>query len=91
MFDRRACAVAAVLALVLALGLAWPFASEFFAIDRCLDAGGSFDYAKIQCDFAVNHPYVPTWDRHGFSLLAAFGLAIVACAVVMWRKGREPK
>lgn len=91
MFGRRGPALAAVVALVLALGLVWPFASEFVAVDRCLDADGSFDYAKNTCDFAISHPYVPTWDRHRFSLLAALALAVFAGAIVMWRKGREPK
>jgi hypothetical protein len=29
--------------------------TEFFAIDSCLDAGGSWHYDKSVCDFDVNY------------------------------------
>jgi hypothetical protein len=40
------------------------FASEFLAIDTCLDRGGSFDYDRMQCDYEQNHPYVSFSARH---------------------------
>ena len=30
---------------------------EFMAIDKCLDAGGSYDYEKCQCDYNTSHKY----------------------------------
>ena len=41
-----------------AIALAWPATSEFFAVDACLDAGGSFDSILGICDHKVSHPYV---------------------------------
>jgi hypothetical protein len=29
--------------------------TESFAVDRCLDSGGSFDYQACQCDFVDSH------------------------------------
>jgi hypothetical protein len=40
------------------------YLSEWLAVDRCLDSGGSFDYASMQCDQAKNHPFVPFEARH---------------------------
>ena len=33
------------------------FNSQHHAVDRCLDAGGSYDYKADRCDFAASHPY----------------------------------
>jgi len=30
---------------------------EFMAIDKCLDAGGNYDYEKCQCDYNSSHEY----------------------------------
>lgn len=32
------------------------FRSQHHAIDRCLDSGGSYDYAARHCDFTASHP-----------------------------------
>lgn len=32
------------------------FLFDQFSIDSCLDAGGSFNYSKFECDMASNHP-----------------------------------
>ena len=29
---------------------------EWDAVDRCLDAGGSYNYSKGECDFKDSHP-----------------------------------
>ena len=66
-----------VVLFLLAVALAWPSISEFFAVDRCLDAGGSFNYATGLCDLTVNHPYVGIWERHAPSLAGAIVSAVV--------------
>jgi hypothetical protein len=40
-----------------------PWASEFFAVDACLDAHGSYDYVKGECDYVNSHPYIPSPKR----------------------------
>ena len=46
---------------LIVLGVAlvvWPVLSyirECVAVDACLDAGGSFDYAQSRCDHLENH------------------------------------
>ena len=32
---------------------------NFFLLDRCLDAAGSFNYSLTVCDHQVSHPYKP--------------------------------
>ena len=40
------------------------YASEWFAVDSCLDSGGSFNYGTMECDHTTNHPYVSFERRH---------------------------
>jgi len=79
----------AIAVLVIAAAVAWPFVAELAAVDRCLDAGGSFDYNVGQCDFKASHPSVGIWERHGLSLLVAFALGVVSCVVLLRRKSHE--
>jgi len=44
---------AAVLCLA---GAAILYGLELLAVDRCLDSGGSFDYASAACDASRSHP-----------------------------------
>ena len=53
---------------------------QFFAVDSCLDSGGSFDYLWHQCDRAVSHPYPGFWRATGLPLLGA----VVAGAIGRW-------
>ena len=73
---------------IIVTGLALPapavalFAWELVAADRCLDAGGSFDYACGECDMLASHPFVPFGVRHPglvatFPALAAGGVVLV--------------
>ena len=50
---------------------------EFFAVDACLDAGGSFNYAARQCDMARTHAYPGLWQTFGLPLVGA----VVAAAI----------
>jgi drug/metabolite transporter (DMT)-like permease len=72
-----------------------PRLSEFLAVDRCLDEGGSYDYAQGRCDRATNHPYVPWSERSSGSAPTLRGLVfLLGGALVLafgrWRTGRDP-
>jgi hypothetical protein len=78
-----------LLLIVLGGALAvWPalgYVREFVAVDSCLDAGGSFDYAQSRCDRAENHPFVAYSERHPNSLsIAAVGGVVLATGIVMF-------
>jgi hypothetical protein len=53
--------------------LLWQPVNDFLAVDRCLDAGGSYDYAKQVCDFNISHPIqssrVTFWEGLGIVLV----------------------
>jgi hypothetical protein len=72
------------IALVLgAVAVAWSPLSTFFAVDSCLDAGGSFDYVKGVCDYTRSHPYLARDSTARISvaaLLAIGGLAAIVAA-----------
>jgi hypothetical protein len=79
----------AVVLLVSGFLLAWPFGTELTDMDRCSEAGGSFDYASGRCDFKVNHPSAELWQRHGKGLLASIALGALGCALLFRRKRPE--
>jgi hypothetical protein len=79
---RRGLRIAGVLALLLAVILLWPSASEFFAVDSCLDTGGSFDYVTGQCDHTNNHPYADTWAQHGKAIFGAFICVVIGSGLL---------
>jgi hypothetical protein len=78
--------VAGIAALVLGQALAWPTAHEYLVADRCVAAGGSFDYEQGRCDFQASHPGIVMWERHGLSLGAASVLGVVGCALLLGKK-----
>src|SRR5438552_12630757 len=80
-----------VVAIVIVAPPARIFASEWFAVDSCLDSGGSFNYGTMQCDHAANHPYVPFERRHPgmmrlLRIKAAFcaPLGILGLMLIAW-------
>jgi hypothetical protein len=80
--------------LVLGGALAvWPavdYVREFAAVDACLDAGGSFDYAHSRCDRVETHQFVAYSNRHPTSVrIGALGGALFMVGVVVLV--REPK
>ena len=83
----RKSSILALGAAILTVVLAWLFVSEFLEVDRCLDAGGSFNYASGQCDFKSNHPYVSFWSRY-WSWVAIV-LAITAAALGLHLRQRS--
>ena len=68
---------------IIAVVLAWLFVSEFFAVDRCLDAGGSFNYANGQCDFTSSHQYASFWSRYWLWVATAFAIAVAALGLLL--------
>lgn len=72
--------------LVIAI-VAVPYAREFFAVDRCLDGGGSFDYAAATCDHTENHPNVPFAMRHPSAIpIALAGGVFATVGLLLWRR-----
>ena len=47
------------------------YSREWLNVDSCLDSGGSFEYARMACDYKENHPFVSYSQRHPNSLLIA--------------------
>jgi hypothetical protein len=76
----------AIAFLVIGQAIAWPFTMEFLAVDRCLDAGGSFDYDTGRCDFGAVHPGVALWQRHGGSLVLAGAFGVLGCVLLLRRR-----
>ncbi len=72
--------IIAVFCGVLAVWVAAPFLMEFSAVDRCLDAGGSFDYSNQVCDYESNHQDIPYGGRHPY---APFSFSIAAATSVL--------
>jgi hypothetical protein len=55
----------ALLAAFVLASVTYRFSREEFIVDNCLSARhGSFDYAKMSCDLAENHIYIPYEVRH---------------------------
>jgi hypothetical protein len=84
------------LAMIL-VGVALPapavttYANEFFAVDQCLDGGGSYDYSRGVCDATRNHPYVPFFSRHPQLArtavpLGAVGLVLIIIGALVFRR-----
>jgi hypothetical protein len=77
-----------VVALIFGLITVWnaaPYVAEFFAVDECLDRGGSYDYLQRQCDFALAHAYIPWDERHPYGgMLFWSSCAISISAFVSW-------
>jgi len=65
-------------AVLLLLFLGW----QFFAVDACLDAGGSFNYGARQCDMGVTHPFPGFWRAFGLPLVGAAIAAVIGFGVM---------
>ena len=59
------------------------FALEAFRVDRCLDGGGSFDFDRGICDYAMNHPFSPYLKRHLGLLLSCTTGALAGLGLVL--------
>jgi hypothetical protein len=80
------------LVLPLVVVAAW----EFLAVDRCLDAGGSFDYRELTCDFSESHSYVAFPARRPELILAGIVgsgtfIAVIAGFAIVWLRNPHRK
>ena len=62
--------------------LVWQPASIIFAVDTCLDQGGSFDYVAGACDFDRSHPYAPDARPYDANFLVAVLVGIVGAGLI---------
>ena len=76
-----------LLVLLALLPLAFVSLRETAAVDRCLDAGGSYDYRARRCDMAVTHPHQPFLQRHSV-LLGGVVVALAGLGVAAYLRGR---
>lgn len=74
--------IAVIFALVAGFAV-MPFVEEFLAVDECLDAGGSFNYLRGSCDFAMSHPFLPYSQRYSANILAVC-VEVGISAVALW-------
>lgn len=76
------------LGVLLMVPLVYSCASESLRVDACLDAGGSFDYARDRCDHESGHPHEPFAERHvGLAAAGGLGAALVVAGLVTYRRG----
>ena len=46
-----------IILLALFIAMVFPWLSNFVEVDKCLDSGGSYDYANCKCDHKESHKY----------------------------------
>jgi hypothetical protein len=73
--------IVGVALMLCAVALAWSPVGTLLAVDSCLDAGGSFNYAAGVCDFDHSHAYTAQGNSACFSVAAV--LAVVGAAMAM--------
>jgi hypothetical protein len=87
--------VIGVVMVVAAVALAWPAISEFFAVDQCLDAGGSFNGVLSKCDFEGTHTstpslaYVPSPSGSSWRILLGAALGLVGFGIAIGKGSRS--
>ncbi len=73
--------------VILLIGTAtfiWPQLSLFLASNSCMDAGGSFDFSQLHCDFQNSHPY-STFNLWPFRIAIVgicAGIFLVGCGLL---------
>ena len=70
--------------LIPAIILAATYAREFIVVDKCLDAGGSYNYMAGECDISISHPVLPFNERHSFLYVAGILSGITGAAGLMF-------
>ena len=56
------------------------YAKEFISVDKCLDAGGSYNYMAGECDIVSSQPVIPFNERHSFLYMAGILSGITGAA-----------
>ena len=79
---QRALLVTGAILILIAGYLAWQPISLFFAVDGCMDRGGSFDSEAQTCDFEASHPYVAHSDSDRKHFLAAIVTSVIGVATI---------
>jgi hypothetical protein len=72
--------VICILMLGIGLAFSWLGLSEFVAVDRCLDAGGRFDYLRHSCEMSDSRPYAPGLIDDPLPVIV--GLVLIGVSVV---------
>lgn len=83
--------------VLILIGIALPaptaatYASDFIAVDRCLDGGGSYDYTRGACDQERSHPYISFASRYPrlvstFRPLLLVGSALLVAGILLRRR-----
>jgi len=66
------------------------YGSEFLKVDSCLDAGGSYDYGRNECDKKENHPYIPYRDRKKALILFCSSLLVIGLiSIILTRQKKK--
>jgi hypothetical protein len=55
----------------IALAAAWSVLGHLFAVDACLDRGGSYNYLISSCSLVETSQSMPLHQSHGFPMTAA--------------------
>ena len=63
-----------IICITSALYLFKPHWNEFWAVDICLDQGGSYNYTEQECDYNHSNPYRPSYisDAPTFYIAISF-------------------
>jgi hypothetical protein len=64
---------------------------ERLAIDKCLDAGGSYDYTHSICDRHLSHPLVPFGVRHPALLRGTVAIVLLLVAFGLFTRWRSKR
>jgi hypothetical protein len=76
--------------LFVSVAAVWRVASDYMALESCLDLGGSFDYVRSACDLTESHAVVSLFAWRGFFLTSALVFAVpVVLATARGRKEKE--
>ena len=77
------------LLLGVSIVLARPHWVEFWAVDSCLDSGGSYNYKEQECDDVKSHPNEPSYSKHGLSVVAAVVSGTVGLMLIFSIRGNR--
>lgn len=58
------------------------YTTEFYAVDSCVDSGGSYDYDKNKCDKKDDHDYSPYHKRNRDLIVTCVTISIAGSAVL---------
>jgi hypothetical protein len=80
-------------ATVTVIWLVVPVFNDLWAIDSCLDAGGSFDHVYSLCDFSQSHKQMSVVTRQGFRIVASAMIVVMMgiCITRRWIARRLSK